>query len=120
MVDDDQGLVAMLSLWLEGANYEVMTANDGALALKLMREMRPSLVLLDIMMPIVDGWEVVRQARRDLDLRDTPILLTSALPGGVNTPSETIDCLRKPFTGSQLLAKVAQLLADTRTRVKSK
>ncbi|MCL5024892.1 MAG: response regulator [Chloroflexi bacterium] len=106
----------MLSLWLEGANYEVVTAGDGARALKLMRELKPSLVLLDIMMPVVDGWEVIRQSRRDLDLRHVPILLTSALPGGVNTPSDTIDWLRKPFTGSQLLAKVSQLLSEARAR----
>ncbi len=102
----------MLCLWLEQAAYEVVTAPDGEKALQLMREFRPGLVLLDIMMPVIDGWEVIRQAQRDADLCRIPILLTSALPAGVEISNGVMDWLRKPFTGSQLLTKVSQILGE--------
>jgi DNA-binding response OmpR family regulator len=63
VVDDDPGTVELLQEFLEGKGYEVFTAGNGAWALRKVKEERPHLVLLDVMMPKMDGLEVLRQIR---------------------------------------------------------
>lgn len=78
VVDDDEDIVELLEYNLEKEGYEVKTASDGKKALKIARDFRPDLILLDIMMPQQDGIETARTIRDDSDLRDTYIMFLTA------------------------------------------
>ena len=70
IADDDQDIVDMLQYILEKEGYEVCTANNGKLAVEMAIEHKPKLVLIDIMMPIIDGIEACRRIREEEDLKD--------------------------------------------------
>jgi two-component system, OmpR family, alkaline phosphatase synthesis response regulator PhoP len=78
VVDDDPDIVELLEYNLQKEGYEVRTAHDGRKGLDIAREFRPDLILLDIMMPQLDGIETARMIRSDADLRDTYILFLTA------------------------------------------
>ena len=107
---------------LLGDSCEVRTAADGLAALAEIREHRPSLVLADVMMPGLDGFELLRQIRADASLRDIPVILLSARAGeesrveGLSAGAD--DYLIKPFSARELIARVkASLrLADVRSK----
>ena len=75
VVDDDLNICELLRLYLEKEGYEVVIANDGSAAVTVFREENPSLVLLDIMLPKLDGWQVCREIRK---FSETPIIMLSA------------------------------------------
>ena len=77
VVDDDPDLLEMVRLTLQVASIPCESARDGSEALEAMRHERPSLVLLDLMMPGMDGWECYRRMRSDDQLRDVPVVLVS-------------------------------------------
>jgi len=77
VVDDDPDLLEMVRLTLQLASIPCEGARDGAEALEAMRHERPSLVLLDLMMPVMDGWECYRRMRLEEQLRDVPVVLVS-------------------------------------------
>ena len=111
VVDDDPKIVALLQAYLVRAGYDVATAGDGREALRLLRERRPRLVVLDLMLPEVDGMEVARQVRRDSDV---PILMLTARGGladrirGLGEGAD--DYLAKPFAPSEVVARVQAIL----------
>jgi CheY-like chemotaxis protein len=78
VVDDDPVIVELLVLNLELEGHEAITARDGREALTLAREGAPDLLLLDIMMPEIDGFAVCRQLREDPETADLPVVLLSA------------------------------------------
>lgn len=78
VVDDDQDIVELLEYNLQKEGYEVKTAYDGRKGLEIAKDFRPDLILLDIMMPQLDGIETARMIRNDTDLRDTYILFLTA------------------------------------------
>lgn len=78
LVDDEHAIRTICRVNLEGEGMAVLEAADGAQALELVREERPSLVLLDVMMPIVDGWTAAAELQRDPETRDIPIVFVSA------------------------------------------
>ncbi len=78
VVDDDPDIVELLEYNLQKEGYEVRTAPDGKKGLEIAREMRPDLIVLDIMMPQLDGIETARMIRNDSELRDTYILFLTA------------------------------------------
>lgn len=78
VVDDDETIQQLLEVNLQMEGYGVAVATDGDEALTTIREMRPACVLLDVMMPGMDGWEVCRQLREDPELDDIPIVFLSA------------------------------------------
>ena len=75
IVDDDRTLLRFISEYLEGEGFQVVTADRGTKALKRFYDERPDLVVLDLMMPGMDGWEVCARLR---ELSDTPVILLSA------------------------------------------
>jgi DNA-binding response OmpR family regulator len=112
LVDDDPTLVELLSEHLRTAGYLPLTAADGASGLRLASEAHPDLVVLDVMMPGMDGWEVCERLRAS---SFTPIILLTA-------KGEEIDKLRgfrlgvddyvtKPFSFAELVARVGAVLA---------
>ena len=116
VVDDDDDILEIVRVNLELEGHEVLLAGSGAEALELVRRQPPDLVLLDIMMPGIDGWEVLARLKSDHELRATtvPVLMVTALTadddrvrGGIEG---AICYLTKPFHPSELCAEVNRVL----------
>jgi DNA-binding response OmpR family regulator len=115
VVDDDRVIQQLLKVNLELEGYAVAVAEDGEEALEQFEAFRPNLVLLDIMMPKLDGWEVCRRLKQGVDSADVPIVLLSARAqeADVQRGHElgVADYVTKPFDPIQLLDLVADILA---------
>ncbi len=85
VVDDEPTIRELAEELLTSAGYSVLTARDGEEALRLVCDEHPDLILLDVIMPKVNGFEVVREIRGDPRVRDIPILILSALVSGSHT-----------------------------------
>jgi adenylate cyclase len=112
VVDDVPTNVRLLEAVLESQGYEVVSANDGEHALELVAKVNPDLVLLDVMMPPPDGYEVCRRLREDEATAMLPIVMVTA---STNEKTKAIeagadDLIGKPFDHDELLARVRSLL----------
>ncbi|MBC7232610.1 MAG: response regulator transcription factor [Chloroflexi bacterium] len=111
VVDDDPPSVKMISFLLREEGYEVSSANNGKAALELVERDPPDLVILDVMMPHIDGFEVCRQIRQKLDI---PIIFLSAKGETVDKVTGlqlgADDYLAKPFEPAELLARVKAVM----------
>jgi adenylate cyclase len=113
-VDDMPTNLEILRVRLEAQGYEVITAEDGEQALAKARELEPDLVLLDIMMPKLDGIAVLKQLKQDTMLRFVPVILVTAksdirdVVGGLDAGGD--EYLTKPFEHAALTARVRSLL----------
>jgi DNA-binding response OmpR family regulator len=115
VAEDEPSIVVSLEFLLKGAGYEVVVARDGGEALAAATAQAPDLMVLDIMLPIVNGFEICRRVRQDPALRHVPILLLTArgresevakgLALGANA------YMTKPFATRELIRTVADLLA---------
>jgi CheY-like chemotaxis protein len=112
--DDDPDILALLALRLEGAGFRVAQAVDGEQALALTRELQPSVVVLDVMMPRLMGIEVVEAIRADPATQDLRVILVSAraqqsdVEVGLAAGADAY--LAKPFQASELIELVQSLL----------
>lgn len=105
LVEDDDDVREMLRLTLELSGYAVDVVANGTAALEAVARKRPCLVILDLVMPVMDGWQVLEQMKlRQLD--DIPVCVISATSG--RSPSEAVASLCKPFDTSELLAVAAR------------
>jgi DNA-binding response OmpR family regulator len=111
VVEDDMRIQKMLRAVLQSEEYEVDSAADGRAALEAIRGDRPDLVILDLMLPDVDGWQVMSQLKRDNTFAGLPVLVLSAVHdlARESTRIGASDFLRKPFGIDALLDKVARL-----------
>ncbi|WP_420155672.1 response regulator transcription factor [Siphonobacter sp.] len=115
IVDDEPGIVMSLEFLMKKEGYQVYIARDGAEALDIIHQEQPQLVLLDIMMPSVDGYEVCRQVKGSALLRQTKIVFLSAkskdsdIEKGLSYGADLY--LTKPFSTRNLMAKVQELTA---------
>lgn len=104
----------MLNLRLGKRGYRVIEASDGESALALARAEQPALVVLDIMMPKMNGWEVARSLRQNADTRDIKIIVLTAIGAQINemtSPLYGADAhIDKPFQFTDLEAKIDELL----------
>ena len=115
IVDDEFGVLEVLEFILSDAGYTVVSAVNGQDALARLKGTRPDLVIVDFMMPILDGNGVIKAIRADENLRDIPIILASALPEqtirqrceGYNT------FLRKPYRTEQLMDEISKLIVHS-------
>lgn len=114
VADDSMVVRAVLRSQLEADGHTVVEATDGGEALRVCREVRPDVVLLDIEMPVLDGHATVERLKADPELRDIPVVF---LTGRVDTADVVRglrlgahDYLRKPFEGSELMARVRAAL----------
>lgn len=104
VVEDNDDVREMMAVTLELEGHEVATAINGRDALnKLHSGEKPCLILLDLMMPVMNGWEFRRALDRDPDLRDVPVVVVSAATGEMIKRTEAVAYLPKPLDMDQLL-----------------
>jgi CheY-like chemotaxis protein len=109
IVDDEFGLAEMTGELLVIAGYRVATAINGKLALASLNQMRPDLILLDVMMPIMSGPEMLAALKADPRYRDIPVIMMSAVgPSAIEESSLALlaGFLQKPFTYDQLMVAI--------------
>jgi two-component system, chemotaxis family, chemotaxis protein CheY len=112
VVDDDSSIRSMIRLMLEGAGYEVIEAEHGAVALQRIARSRPDLLITNLMMPKVDGIRLIRQLRSRPDTTSLRILAISGHPEAVEYAHQANALLAKPFFQDQLLASIRSLIGD--------
>jgi two-component system alkaline phosphatase synthesis response regulator PhoP len=114
VVDDDREIVRLLQAYLEQNGYQVFTAYDGERALHVLRHERPDLIILDLMMPGRDGWDVTRIMRGDPNLASTPIIMLTARVEDhdkiVGLEIGADDYVTKPFNPREVVARVRAVL----------
>jgi CheY-like chemotaxis protein len=113
IVDDDAAIRDVVSDILETSDYRVKTARNGAEALEDIRRDRPAAVLLDLMMPVMDGWEFLRQYRGEVTVSPVPVVIMSAARDAASVAGEfgAQAFLSKPFeieTILDILVRVAE------------
>lgn len=114
VVDDDPEILSMLQLRLEKRGYKVLTASDGKEALTVAKRSRPALMILDVMMPAKNGWEVARALKQDPVTEGIKVVMLTAIGAQVNemtSPLYGADAfLDKPFKFDDLDATLSKLL----------
>ncbi|MDY7032789.1 MAG: response regulator [Thermodesulfobacteriota bacterium] len=119
VVDDDPDLVESVKMMLENKNYEVITAYDGIEGLQKAKEDSPDLIILDVMMPNKDGYEVCHELKADPQYNDIPILLLTAVVSEMSKTTYTHrmgmeidadDYIDKPVEPAELVKRAEALL----------
>ncbi len=117
VVDDEASVVEVVSLYLKRDGYEVRVARDGAAALQEIEAELPALVVLDLMLPQVDGLEILRRLRTD-DEKDVPVIMLTARGQEVDRiyglELGADDYVTKPFSPAELVSRVKAVLRRTR------
>jgi DNA-binding response OmpR family regulator len=117
VVDDDLSIVKVVRAYLEQAGYDVLTASDGDQALQVVRREHVDLLVLDVMLPHRDGWEITRSIRADGTLAAMPIIMLTARVEDsdkiVGLELGADDYITKPFNAREVLARVRALLRRT-------
>lgn len=115
VIDDDPAIVRAITINLHSVGYETITALDGADGLRKVVAEKPDLVILDIMMPEIDGFEVLKMLKDNPDTQHIPVLMLTAFPTDENITRSyglNSDCfIPKPFEPEMLLTVVQRLLA---------
>jgi CheY-like chemotaxis protein len=122
LVDDDKQCLELLTTHLKSLGWEVISASNGKELLEKVRRVRPSLIVLDMEMPEMDGFDVVRSLKEDPNYRDIPVLAATAL----DMPEDRERCLAagcndyisKPFTLQELKEHITFLLFRSRQKPK--
>jgi two-component system, OmpR family, alkaline phosphatase synthesis response regulator PhoP len=115
IVDDEEDIVTALSIRLKAMGYDVLFAYDGMSALSKAREEKPNLILLDIMIPKLDGYKICRILKFDEQYRHIPIIMITAKGSDANKKMGeevgTDAYIIKPFNPEELMTKIRELLA---------
>ncbi len=121
VIEDQPDIVDLLELILQRKNFTVLRAYDGAEGLKLVREYKPDVILLDLMMPTLDGWEFHKALREDPEISDIPVIYVTARA----SQEERLRALEeegaaayivKPFSPRELLETIEEVLSRTSSR----
>jgi two-component system alkaline phosphatase synthesis response regulator PhoP len=114
VVDDDPDIVRLVRAYLEKAGFQVLTAHDGETALHILRRDRPALLVLDLMLPDRDGWDITRLVRADPSLAQLPVIMLTAR---IDDADKIIglelgadDYITKPFNPREVVARVRSVL----------
>lgn len=114
VVDDDEGMLVMIRKMLASEGIMVLTASSGDECLRKLKNTTPDCLLLDIMMPGMDGWVVLEAIKTNEKLNDLPVLIITARPASPNILQEKdkrgyVDYINKPFTKHELLESLYAL-----------
>ena len=116
VVDDDKEVVRLMRAYLEQANYQVLMAHDGETAIHMLRREKPDLLLLDLMLPDRDGWDITRLVRADPSLAHIPIIMLTARVDDtdkiVGLEMGADDYVTKPYNPREVVARVRARLRN--------
>lgn len=121
IVDDDVNICELLRLYLEKEGYETIVAHEGETAVKMAKDKNPDLILLDIMLPTLDGWQVCREIRKTME---TPIIMLTAKGEtfdkilGLELGAD--DYVTKPFETKEVVARIKAVLRRSCDKEKQK
>jgi len=114
VVDDEPDILKIVSFRLGRMGYKIFTAENGQRALEIVRDKKPDLILLDLALPIMDGYEVCRTLKSDEVLKKIPvILLTASQAGRIKEKTKGFkadDYIIKPFEAEELVEKVKKFI----------
>jgi len=114
-IEDEPEMIDLIRLILERRGFNVQGAGGGTEGIKKVRELHPDLVLLDLMMPDLDGWEVYQQMKADEATRNIPVIVVTAKAQSIDKVlglhiAKVDDYIAKPFSPQDLLASVEKIL----------
>jgi DNA-binding response OmpR family regulator len=115
VVEDEQEMIDLIELILSRRGFDVVGANGGVQGLKAIREHKPDLVLLDLMMPEMDGWQVYQQLKADVDTENIPVIVVTAKAQNIDKVlglhiAKVDDYIPKPFSLEELVSRVETVL----------
>jgi two-component system alkaline phosphatase synthesis response regulator PhoP len=117
IVDDEEHIIELLKFNLLNSGYEILTANNGIDAVKIAKAEKPSLLLLDLMLPGIDGFDVCKEIKRNNEMKSTSIIMLTAkgeeLDKILGLELGADDYITKPFSVRELLARVKAVLRRT-------
>ena len=120
VVDDEPDCLSIIQCRLEWCHYEVITACNGAEGLQIAENENPDIVLLDTNMPVMDGQEMLERMRKHPTLRDTPVIMVTALCGMHDITAASAlgieDYITKPVDFTSLLEKISNILKNRVSR----
>ena len=116
-IDDAEQILYLLKTVLELQNYTVTTATSGKSGLKKLKKEAFDLIILDLMMPDMDGWEVYQQMKADTDLREIPVVVVTAKAQSIDKVlglhiAKVDDYITKPFGPQELLESVEKIIGE--------
>lgn len=114
VVDDEVYILHILDFSLGAEGFEVISANNGELGIEKAKQEKPDLIVLDIMMPVLDGYETCRRLKRDAETKDIPVVLLTAkgrdLDKRLGFEVGAIDYIVKPFSPSRLIERIEEII----------
>lgn len=115
-VEDEQEMIDLVRLILARRGYEILGANGGREGLELIRKEKPDLVLLDLMMPVMDGWDVYQQMKADASTQHIPVIIITAKAQNIDKVlglhiAKVDDYISKPFSPQELVDSVEKVFA---------
>lgn len=117
IVDDDKEMVELIDLFLSNAGFITLAAFSGEEALEKTFQEKPDLILLDIMMPRIDGWEVLRRIKNDPEVQGTPVAFITARTQNIDkmiglSVMKAAGYITKPFSKQELLTEVRRIIDE--------
>lgn len=115
-IEDEPEMIDLVKLILSRKGFEVIGASGGLVGLHTIEQLQPDLVLLDLMMPDMDGWEVYQKMKANTSIRDIPVIVVTAKAQSIDRMlglhiAKVDDYITKPFGPSELLNSVERVLA---------
>jgi len=115
-IEDEQAMIDLIRLILSRRGFDVRGANSGEEGLEIIRKEHPDLILLDLMMPDMDGWEVYQKMKADEAIKNIPVVVVTARAQSIDKVlglhiAKVDDYIAKPFTPQELLNSVDNVLA---------
>ncbi len=119
-IEDEPEMIDLIRLILNRRGFDVRGANGGKEGIEMIRKDKPDLVLLDLMMPDMDGWEVYQQMKADEVTRDIPVIVVTAKAQSIDKVlglhiAKVDDYIAKPFSPQELLSSVDTVLGQKKT-----
>jgi len=117
-IEDEREMIELVELILKRRGYSIHSAEGGQAGLRLVRDIKPDLVLLDLMMPDMDGWEVYQQMKADPEIQHTPVIVITAKAQSIDKIlglhfAKVNDYITKPFGPTELIQSIEHVLGSS-------